>query len=220
MGLEKATIIIESTGEQIPVMFNPEEYTLETGNTFAEVGIPGLQASPVQYVRGNLRTLTMDLFFDTYEQVKKDQIEGVIIRRDVRQETRRITKLLKHEGATKAPPVLLFSWGNLNFRCVLEGATQRFTMFLEDGRPVRATLSVRFKEFEPVEIEIERGFFIGPPIVHNVIKGETLSQIAGEALGDPRNWRELAEANNIDNPFDLPTGQPLILPTQKPKPPR
>ena len=204
MALDKATIINLETGEQIPVMFNPEEYTLDTGNTFAEIGIPGLQASPIQYVRGNLRTLKMELFFDTYEQ-----------KVDVRKETRRISSLLDKNIISQAPPILLFSWGSLQFKCVLDSVGQNFTMFLSDGKPVRAKLSVNFKEFEPVEIEVERGLFIGPPTVRNVVEGDTLSKIAGDSLGNPGDWREIAELNNIDDPFNLPPGQSLIIPSGK-----
>ncbi|MDJ0597826.1 MAG: LysM peptidoglycan-binding domain-containing protein [Crocosphaera sp.] len=202
MALDKATIINLETREQIPVMFNPEEYSLDLGNTFAEIGIPGLQTSPIQYVRGNLRTLKMELFFDTYEQ-----------KVDVRTQTRRITSLLNKNATTQAPPILLFSWGSLQFKCVLESVGQNFTMFLRDGMPVRAKLSVNFKEFEPVEIEIERGLFIGPPTVRNVVEGDTLSKIAGELLGNPGDWRKIAEQNDIDDPFNLPPGQSLIIPT-------
>ena len=66
--LAKALIVNTVTGETFPVMYNPEELHLEQGNTFAEVGVPGLNAPPVQYVRGKARAVTMDLFFDTYEQ--------------------------------------------------------------------------------------------------------------------------------------------------------
>ena len=204
MALDKATIINLDTREQIPVMFNPEEYSLDLGNTFAEIGIPGLQTSPIQYVRGNLRTLKMELFFDTYEQ-----------KVDVRTKTQRITSLLNKNATTQAPPILLFSWGSLQFKCVLESVGQNFTMFLSDGMPVRAKLSVNFKEFEPVEIEIERGLFIGPPTVRNVVEGDTLSKIAGDVLGNPGDWREIAELNDIDDPFNLPPGQALIIPTGK-----
>jgi len=204
MPLEKATIINTETNEQIQVMFNPEEYTLDKANSFAEIGIPGLETPPIQYVRGNLRTLKMDLFFDTYE--KKTDVRGF---------SRKITELLEKNLSTKAPPILLFAWGNLNFQCVLDSASQKFTMFLNDGTPVRATLSVSFKEFQPVEIEIQRGLFIGPPTVHNILEGETLSGIAGDALGDSGAWREIAELNNIENPRKIPTGTQLIIPTQK-----
>ena len=204
MSLEKATIINTNTEESISVMFNPEEYTLDKANNFAEVGIPGLMSPPIQYVRGSLRTLKMELFFDTYEE-----------KADVRAHTQKIANLLEKDPSTQAPPILLFAWGQLNFRCVLDSVSQRFTMFLNDGKPVRATLSVTFKEFQPVEIEIRRGLFIGPPTVQNVVEGQTLSGIAGAALGDPGAWREIAKLNNIDNPRQVPTGTQLIIPSKK-----
>lgn len=204
MPIEKATIINTHTQEQIPVMFNPEEYSLDKANSFAEIGIPGLEKPPIQYVRGNLRTLQMELFFDTYEK-----------KTDVRNHTKKVTGLLEKDPSTLAPPVLLFTWGQLNFRCVLDNVNQRFTMFMNDGIPVRATLSVTFKEFQPVEIEIRRGLFIGPPTVQNLAQGQTLSGIASESLGDPGAWREIADLNSIDNPRKIEPGTPLIIPSQK-----
>lgn len=206
MALEKATITNLQTGERISVMFNPEEYSLDLGNVFAETAIPGLRTPPIQYVRGNIRNLKMQSFFDTYEK-----------KSDVRNETRKITSLLDEDVTTQAPPILLFSWGGLSFKCVLESVGQRFTMFLEDGTPVRATLTVSFKEYQPVEIEVKRGLFIGPPTVYNIIQGETLTKIAGEILGDPSAWREIADLNNIDNPRKLDSGMQLIVPPRKPR---
>ncbi|MCP5107173.1 MAG: peptidoglycan-binding protein, partial [bacterium] len=46
-------------------LFNPTEFTVEKGNQYAEVNIPGLPASLYQFVRGNSRSISMDLFFDT-----------------------------------------------------------------------------------------------------------------------------------------------------------
>jgi hypothetical protein len=204
MALAKATIINLETQERFAVMFNPEEYTLDMGNTIAEIGIPGLEKSPIQYVRGNLRSLQMELFFDTYEQ-----------QRDVRGETRRITALLEKNPTTQAPPLLLFSWGSLQFKCVLETAGQRFIMFLADGTPVRARLNVTFKEYEQIEVEVQQGFFFGPPSVRNLLEGETLSKLAHEYLGDPGAWREIAELNNIDDPRRLPSGTQLLMPQEK-----
>jgi nucleoid-associated protein YgaU len=207
MPLEKATIINTVTHEQIQVKFNPEEYTLDKSNSFAEIGVPGLATPPIQYVRGNLRTLKMDLLFDSYEE--KDN------RKDVRNFTSKLTRLLDKNETTKAPPILLFTWGGLNFQCVLDSVSQKFTMFLSNGTPVRATLSVTFKEYQPVQIEIRRGLFIGPPTVRNILEGETLSDLAGEIMGDPGAWREIANRNNIDNPRKIAPGTKLIIPSQK-----
>jgi nucleoid-associated protein YgaU len=199
--LAKATITNMSTSERFQVMYNPDELRLEQGNNFAEVGIPGLDAPPVQYVRGKARTLAMDLFFDSYEA---DQ--------DVRTHTGPLVKLLDREPLTKAPPVLLFSMGQFNFQCVLVDAAQRFTMFRRDGTPVRSTIAARFQEFVRVDIEIERGLFIGPPTLHNVVRSETASAIAAAVLGDPARWREVAEANGIDDPLNIPPGITLQVP--------
>jgi hypothetical protein len=199
--LAKATITNTATSDRFQVMYNPDELRLEQGNNFAEVGIPGLDAPPVQYVRGKARTLAMDLFFDSYEA---DQ--------DVRTHTGPLVKLLDKEPLTKAPPVLLFSMGQFNFQCVLVDAAQRFTMFRRDGTPVRSTIAARFQEFVRVEIEIEHGLFVGPPTLHNVVRSETASAIAAAVLGDPARWREVAEANGLDDPLNIPSGITLQVP--------
>jgi len=197
-----ATIINTQTDEHIDVEYNPEEVKLEQGNNFAEVGIPGLNSAPVQYVRGKARSLSMELFFDAYEEEVQD----------VRKYTSPIVRLLDKTTLTEAPPVLLFVMGQITFQCVLVEANQRFTMFTRAGIPVRSTLAVRFHEFVRVEFEIKQGFFAGPPALHTIKQGETLSSLAGVHLGDPRDWRAIAEANNIDDPFNIPSGRPLVIP--------
>ncbi len=199
--LTKAVITNTITNEKINVMYNPEEFKLDQGNTFAEVGIPGLNAPPIQYVRGRSRTLTMDLFFDTYETQE-----------DVRTHTNRIVSLLNTLPQTKAPPVLLFTMGRFNFECVLVDAGQRFTMFLRDGTPVRATLSTRFQEYVRIDITVQQGLFVGVPTLHNFIMGQTLSSLAATYLGDPGKWRQIAQANNIDNPLNIQPGTQLTIP--------
>lgn len=199
--LTKAFIINTVTNEKITVMYNPEEFKLDQGNTFAEVGIPGLNAPPIQYVRGRSRTLTMDLFFDTYES-----------QRDVRLFSGRVINLLNTLPQTKAPPILLFTMGRFSFECVLVDAGQRYTMFLRDGTPVRATLSVRFQEYVRVDITVQQGLFLAPPILQNFVQGQTLSGLAATLLGDPAKWRQIAEANNIDDPFHIPLGTQLTIP--------
>ena len=229
-GLVKALIINTTTRDRFPVMYNPEEFKLEQGNTFAEVGIPGLNTPPVQYVRGKARALTMELFFDTYE-AKDDKGKPV----DVREYTRKIVWLLDKLPQTQAPPILLFSMGRFHFRCVLVDAGQRFTMFLRDGTPVRSTLSVRFQEYVRADIEIQRGLFFGSPTVsavvntavqttvqllsgsstvHITLAGDTLSGLAAAYLGDAALWRDIAQANNIDDPLNLPVGLPLVIPAR------
>jgi hypothetical protein len=199
--LARAIIINTETSERINVMYNPEQFTLDQGNDFAEVAIPGLDAPPIQYVRGKGRTLSMELFFDTYER-------GA----DVRQFTDPVVGLLSKSSGTQGPPVLLFVMGLFTFRCVLMEAGQRFSMFLRDGTPVRSTLTVRFHEYVEAEVVVQRGVFGWPSALFNVIQGQTVSDVAAQVFADPSRWREIADANKIVDPLHLSPGQQLVIP--------
>lgn len=202
--LAKAAIINTENNARITVMYNPEQYSIDLGNQFAEAAIPGLARPPIQYVRGKTRTLSMELFFDSYEE-----------HQDVRTFTGQVTDLLNQSPRTHAPPVLLFTMGQFSFQCVLVDVQQRFTMFDRDGTPVRASLQVRFQEYAPVELVVQSGLFIGPPSLRTVSTGQTLSQIASDALGDASRWREIAETNGVDDPFHLTPGAKLVIPGGK-----
>ena len=206
MSLEKATIQTydpetHTLGAEIAVLFNPTEYRLNKANQFAEVAIPGLEAPPLQFVRGNARTLSMQLFFDTYEQSQ-----------DVRDYTGQIIGLLDIDAKLHAPPICLFSWGNLNFVGVLERADQRFTLFLSDGTPVRATIDVTLKEYFEGPSDRQSADFAKRYVVR---RGDRLSGIAGQEYGDPALWRPIAEANDIDDPLAIQPGDHLVIPALK-----
>jgi nucleoid-associated protein YgaU len=44
-------------------------------------------------------------------------------------------------------------------------------------------------------------------------QGDTLWSIAAAEYGDARQWRPIAEANQITNPRELKPGQTLIVPS-------
>jgi len=214
MPLEKAIITNTVSGERIPVMFNPEEYTVNKDINYAQTGVPGLSAPIIQFVHGNMQTLEMELFLDTYEAHREGNRVLNQAGKDVRTLTRKITDLMNIEPTTHAPPVLLFTWSSLSFTCVLARASQRFIMFLPDGTPVRARLQVTFNEFRNVDLEAkeikrETADFSK---LYIVAQGETLSAIAGRSYGNPALWRPIALRNNIDDPRALPAGMHLIVP--------
>ena len=214
MPLEKAVITNSNTGEKIPVMFNPEEYTLNKDINYAQIGIPGLSSPILQFVHGNLQTLEMELFLDTYEQHREGGRTLNSAGDDVRALTHKVTNLMNIDPETHAPPVLLFTWGSLSFTCVLARVSQRFILFRPDGVPVRARLQVTFNEFrtleqEAKEIKRETSTYTR---LHVVTQGETLSAIAARTYGNPALWRPIAILNAIANPFVLEAGQQLLVP--------
>ena len=214
MALEKALITNTATGERIAVMFNPEEYTLNRENNFAQMAVPGLSAPLIQFVSGNQQTLEMELFLDTYEAHVHSARPLNAAGDDVRKLANKMIGLMNIERATHAPPVLLFTWSSLSFSCVLSRATQRFVMFKPDGTPVRARLTVTFSQYTNAELEAReiKRETADYTKVHVVRQGETLATIAAAAYGDPRNWRPIAIRNGIDDPRRLAPGTELALP--------
>jgi hypothetical protein len=205
MALSKALIVVREPPPRIaiPVLFNPPEYQLELSNQFAEVEIPGLGSSLLQFVRGNAPTLTMDLFFDTTDT-------GV----DVRTHTELVVGLTALNPRSHAPPRLLFLWGSLVFPCVLERVTQRFVYFNPAGLPLRAELAVTLHGDDRLE-----RLLAGVPLesvdrakVWVARAGDTLQAIAAQEYGDPRQWRPIAAASGLVNPLAIQVGQQLTVP--------
>jgi len=205
MALTKAKVIIikSNSQETVDVLFNPSEYVLESGNQFSWQTVPGLQAPVAQFVSGDATSLTMDLFFDTYGS-----------NTDVRTHTSKITGLLDVDRELHVPPLCRFVWGSLDFKGVVEKVTQRFTMFMESGIPVRATLNVTFKAMQTMLEQYQQV----PRESADRTKQKTLKQdeqlwmLSAEEYDDPAHWRKIAEANGIDNPRQLPVGRKLIIP--------
>ena len=201
--------------DRFEVLFNPNAYTVEDGSTWQDQE-RNRQKSELQYTGGQRKTLTMELFLDTYEQ-------GT----DVRTHTSKLARLLIPSidfGNGKRPPIVRLNWGPKDpdtasgifpFICVLEKLTQKFTLFASDGFPVRATLNVTFKEFSlpPDELKRNPPRNSFPAYTYTVKAGDTLSTIAAQYWQAPDRWRRIAGENKILNPRILHPGQVLIIPT-------
>ena len=208
MALEKAFIQPldekgRNKGERIVAMFNPEEYSIDKTVNYQRTNLPGLQTPVTQFVYGNAQTLKLDLFFDTYEKGE-----------DVRNHTRKLTRLLDIDRDLHAPPVCKFIWGKLEFKAVIDSISQTFTMFLDSGIPVRAKLTISFTEYCTITEQLR-----GTPResadrtkYHVLTQADSLWLLADKTYADPSLWRVIAEGNKIDNPRLLVPGMELIIP--------
>jgi len=190
-------------GSAFKVLYNPNTYSVGKANQIAEAAVPGLNAPILQFVHGNARTLDMELFFDSYEE-----------QTDVSKETDKIYKLLLIDRDTHAPPICQIAWGSFTMQAVLDHVSGKFTLFLADGTPVRATLSVTFKEYIDVDklVRVEPTHSADHRKMRVVKSADRIDIIANDEYGDPGKWRPIAEGNNMDDPEDLVPGQVLIIP--------
>ena len=203
MALEKAVITNMDTNDEIEVMFNPKEYVLEKKTPWSEINVFGMDSPPVQFTMGERKRLSMELFFDTSEE-----------KTDVRDYTTKIEELMLVNAQEHRPPILRFSWGSLSFDCVLEDLVQRFTLFSNDGTPLRAICKVVFKEYATAATQLSNTRRESADHTKRMAlrEGETLSSLAAREYNDSSKWRVIADANNIDDPENISAGTIVELP--------
>jgi len=221
MPLVKAIIEIDANDRgpnlppMIPVQFNPPEYALAKGAQIAEIPIPGIDAPILQFVRGQTQTLSMELFFDT---TQLGMGEAPVV--DVRTLTEPVFQLVKIQAKTHAPPRVRFIWGlGLSFRAIVDNIQQKFTLFNPAGIPLRATLTMGFKEYQTLEEQLQRlNLQSADHSKKRLIKrGETLALIAYQEYGDITEWRRIfAEPRNLElipDPRRLQPGIEIVIPS-------
>jgi LysM repeat protein len=208
VGLKRAVLEVVSppdlTNPIVLLCFNPTEYQRSKANTFAEIGIPGLETPPIQYVRGEAEKLTVELLADT---------SGTLD--DVRQRyTDPIRALMNINAELHAPPIVRLSWGPESFKGVVESLNLTFALFTPEGIPIRAKIGLTLKEYRPVNVQVRQTPKNSPNVekAYVVRRGDTLSGIAGALYKDPTRWRAIAQANNIVDPRDLQPGRKLTVP--------
>jgi hypothetical protein len=230
--MQKATFLIERSASEIEVIevqFNPTEMTFSKGAQIAEIAIPGIDTPIQQFVRGQAEKLTLELFFDTTESGMDAGATSVTTLTD------RFYSLVKMQSDAHAPPVCSFAWNGpsfpganlptpyehqkrLDFRCIVESVSQKFTLFSPQGIPLRATLTVALREYKPLDEQLKELNLQSPDRTRAYViqRGNTLSGIAGEVYNSPAEWRRLATENRITDPRRLVPGQILEVPPIRP----
>lgn len=238
--LEKAKIYkVDNLNRPIlTCLYNPGQLAFSKNSTWTDKSQPDKNIGQVVYGGGQPEQLKIDLFFDTtatgqdvrnYTDALLDLmmvIDQTKIEERQYQDTEwrqvgvmripvTVTKTKQIAVPFKAPPLCVFGWGKIkSFVGYFTAVTVKFTLFLPDGTPVRATANTTLKEYidksrvaaqNPTSRSVARKTRI-------VLEGETLDWIAYEEYGDPAYWRHIAQVNRLVNPKDVRPGLVLNLP--------
>jgi len=143
--LVKATLTTTDAGAtSITFQFNPTELNIKRTVKFntpagarTASGLPKVTFSHPDPMR---ITLT-NLIFDTYE-------EGISVITKIEP----IIKATDFAGSLERPPTFVFAWGSQNYlKCFVESTDIKYTMFLPDGTPVRAVVSITLHEVDETQ---------------------------------------------------------------------
>jgi len=217
MALMKMTILVERAGgnlqfdqnNRIEAMFNPKSLSVTRQVEWKSQEAAKRDTPELQFTTAQPATLTVELFFDTYDRPEpnKDSVLNY---------TSKLLALTTVDGDKHRPPVCQIQWGDqgIIFQGVLQGLDQQFTMFMDNGTPVRATVKCTFTQWRSNEKDLKKQNLMSSDVVKvwTVRRGQTLASIASAEYHDPRCWRQIAEANAIDDPLALQPGTTLMLP--------
>lgn len=101
-----------------------------------------------------------------------------------------------------------------SFTCMLESIKQKFTLFSPQGVPLRATLTVTLREYRSLDLQLKELNLSSPDRTHLHVlqRGEDLPRVSHQYYERVGEWREIADANGIEDPRRLAPGVFLRVP--------
>lgn len=206
------------TGKKVPVQFNPQTLKVAFSNQVAGGDQAG--GSGKQYVGKGATKLSLELWFDVSVPLADGsmQKDG-----DVRQVTKDIAFFITpvKEGKKYVPPGLRLVWGTFLFDGIVESMNESLEYFSEDGKPLRAMVSltisqqeIQFKFNDTGSPGTQTAQAPGKPPgtkppgtkpMQQAHAGDSIQDMASRS-GNPSDWKKIASGNLIENPRILSAG--------------
>lgn len=207
---------VETTGDPISVQFNPESLKVAYSNKSAGGDQRG--GSAVQFVGSGTTKLSLDLWFDVNAPEPDRALRDGTAVDDVRLLTEQVVAFIdpkpSDEDDKYIPPGMRFLWGSFLFDGVVDSINESLDFFSEQGKPLRARVSVALSQ-QKIQFQFTpsgQGTGESPATEAQtpVRDGDSVQQAAARE-GRQDEWQDIANANDVENPRNLPAGQPLDL---------
>jgi len=200
---------LEGDAKDVPIMthYNPTSLSFDKkANLNKEDKTTGTDIpASIKYVGGDPINLTVDFFFDYFEEKK-----------DVRPDVMQIVHLAepqvaevevdltgKQVNATKRPPVVCFVWKDTNplgtgsyYACITSVGVE-YTMFLDDGTPCRAKVKISCEQVNPLSplekllkatSKLINTAGLTAAAIESFKGGRDALESAGAKIEDPSTW--------------------------------
>jgi hypothetical protein len=145
MALVRAKLVSKDGGGTINFMFNPSELSLERRiNLNESLGAQdGDGQAQTSYANSDPRKMSLtDLVFDTYEEGGSASVMPY-----VQQFEKALHTTPSGNGKGKRPPTYTLVWGDYSYiHGFITSVHYKLTMFLPNGTPVRAKVSIDIQE--------------------------------------------------------------------------
>lgn len=190
-GLAKVMIVSLEGGPDITAEFNPKELSFSKSVGWSDDSQgTGTDFPALQFTAGKAIKLSVELLFDKFEE--SGDVRGIV---------QSVMKLALIRDDLKRPPMVQLIWGSSdvlftggNFTGVVTDVTTKYTMFLNDGVPCRAVVSVSLTQAVSV-LAGDKKATASPITAHFVGENPTLKDIQRM---HPKTWEKIVAP--VDDP--------------------
>jgi hypothetical protein len=201
-GFQNAKLTVDGT--DIPCAFNPETYSVSKTNIWTVKPTQSEDTPKPEFGGGMPMVFKMQLLLDVSlqgsDKTVKDQANA----------------LMKAMHG-KPPKFITFAWGaNKLPDAAPLSINIQYALFRPNGDPIRAWVDLELLQAAKTapEGQAQNPTTRGTAGLrsHIVQDGDSMHSISYESYGDSTLWRNIAEANDIDDPLRLRRGASLSIP--------
>ena len=191
------------------LMLNPKNFSRSVNMQYEDPMKPGTFSAENIFKKVDNESISIEFLID-----------GIGTTGEKRDVTTDVEKFLlvcgKVPGGIKRPNFLRLHWGSLVMSAVLVSANINYTLFKPDGTPIRAMISATFTEDRSKLVGIiEDGVgLLKNTNFREMVDGIGLPQMCKEIYGDESLYIQVAKANGITNPRDIPAGTEIEFPPE------
>lgn len=211
---------VKPDGNEVTVQFNPASLKVAFANQ-VQTNDQSTN-SAIQFVGRGSSKLNLELIFDISTYRGGAEGGDGAAPTDVRELTDKVARFMKPteeeegEETRYVPPGVRFSWGTFLFDGIVESMDETLDLWSEDGRPLRATVSMGLSQ-QGIFVKTNDNPAATPPPetssaapagtkpLQAAKQGQSLQQMATQA-GKAADWKQIALANGIENPRTLAPG--------------
>lgn len=195
---------------RIDFQFNPKELSLSKNAKWKRDAQRNAKKSGVpEFTGADPCKLSLEMFFDA-----TDRMDTSVVKRVEQLFSCCVPTESSRQAKKGSPPWVVFHWGGMvGFPSFVSSVTAKYTLFTPGGTPVRALCTVALEEISGEQPgQNPTSGARAARDVHVVVAGDSLYSVAHRAYGRPGLWRQIAEANGVDDPMRLRPGTTLLVP--------
>jgi hypothetical protein len=206
----------KKVGEKFQVYINPEKYTHTYAILYVNKQAQGSNGPSPDFSMIQPDTVNFELVFDGTGVVPSPRpgtspASGNTVEKQI---TDFKNLAFSYNGNIHSPNFLMISWGTLLFKCRLTTLNLTYTLFMPDGKPLRAKATATFIAFNnDVELAL-KAQRSSPDLSHvlTVRAGDTLPLMCYDIYGSSAYYPQVARVNGLTSLRNLVEGTQLLFP--------